>query len=273
VVGALLALAAFVVWIYSDCVYRFVLLETVVTGQCRLRDGWRRWKVAGRRYFAWAMTFACGSFLLVGIIAGVPALLAYRAGWFANPEEHLGLVIGWGILLVLVLIIVVASLAIIDMLGRDFLVPVMAFERVGPVDGWRKLFAIMDNEKLACFLYVLMKTALAMGAGVVFAIVNLMVVLILLIPLGLVGLIGYFIGQAAGFSWDLSAELLIAALGLFVLVAILYLIGFVYVPGLVFFQSYTLEFFASRYGPLGTKLQPLTPPVTPPPVTGDVFPA
>jgi hypothetical protein len=263
---ALLGVAAFLVfllWIYSDCVYRFILLDTVVSGQCHLREGWRRWKAAGRRYFAWAFAFACGSFVLVGTVAGVPALLAYRAGWFDKPEENLGALIGCGILLVLVLIVIVALLAIIDMLGRDFLVPVMAFERVGPVDGWRKLLAMMGAEKLAYAVYVLMKAALAMGAGVVFAIVNLIVVLILLVPLGLLGLTGYFLAKAAGVGWDISAALLLAALGMLLVAGILYVIGFVYAPGLVFFQSYTLEFFAPRYGPLGSRMFAPAPPLTP----------
>jgi len=281
VLGVVLAFAALLLWIYSDCIYRFILLETVVSGECRLREGWRRWKVAGRRYFAWAVAFACGSFLLVGIVAGVPALLAYRAGWFEKPAENLGVLIGGGILLVFALIVVMALLAIVDMLGRDFLVPVMAFERVGPVDGWRRLLAIMGAEKLAYVVYVLMKTALAMGAGVVFAIVNLIVALISLIPLGLLGLTGYFLAKAAGVSLDISGELLLAALGLLVLAGILYVVGFVYAPGLVFFQSYTLEFFAPRYAPLGSRMLaagvPLTPLASPAPpiaplVPGDAFP-
>src|SRR5208282_2180005 len=117
--------------------------------------------------------------------------------------------------------------------------------------------------------YVLMKAALAVGAGVVFAIVNLIVVLILLVPLGLLGLTGYFLGTAAGIGWDISAALLLAALGLLVLAGLLYVVGFVYAPGLVFFQSYTLEFFAPRYGPLGSRMfapaSPLTPTASPAP--------
>ena len=264
VLGMMAVLAVALLWIYSDCVYRFILLDTVVNGQCRLREGWRRWREAGRRYFLWVVAFGFVASLLLGVVAGLPVLLAYRAGWFEKPDENIGVLIGGGILLVLAVMVLVAVLAIIDMLGRDFLVPVMAFEQVGAVDGWRRLLTMMSAEKLAYAGYVLMKIVLAMGGAIVFAIVDLIVFVILLIPLGLLGLAGYLIDKAAGFSWDVSTGLLLGALGLLVVAGILYVIGFVYAPGLVFFQSYTLEFFASRYPLLGSKMFPPSPPIMPP---------
>ena len=126
----------------------------------------------------------------------------------------------------------------------------------------------------------------AMGAAIVFAIVNLIVFLILLIPLVLLGVIGFLIGRGAGVTWDNpSVVLLLAAFALLALAGVLYVVGFVYTPGLVFFQSYTLEFFAPRYGPLGSRLFPSSPPPTlltpptaptppiPPLVPGDAFPS
>jgi hypothetical protein len=264
-VGVALLLAALLLWIYSDCVYRFILLDAVVSGQCRLREGWRRWREAGRRYFLWVVAFGFGAFVLVGVVAGVPVLLAYRAGWFEHPDQNLGVLIGGGILLVLVMILLVAVLAVIDMLGRDFLVPVMAFEEVGAMDGWRRMLAMMSVEKLAYAGYVLMKIVLAMGGAIMFAIINFIVILILLIPLGLLGVIGFLIGRSAGVSWDnSSAVLLLAAFALLALAGLLYVVGFVYAPGLVFFQSYTLEFFAPRYEPLGSKMFPPSTPMMPP---------
>jgi hypothetical protein len=108
-VGVGLVFAGVLLWIYSDCVYRFILLDTLVTGQCRLRDGWRRWRVAGRRYFVWVVSFGFGALLLSGTVVGIPILMAYRTGWFEKPEDNLGALIGWGILLALVLVVLVAG--------------------------------------------------------------------------------------------------------------------------------------------------------------------
>jgi hypothetical protein len=278
ILGAVLALAVIVLWIYSDCVYRFILLDAVVSGRCRLREGWRRWRAAGRRYFLWVIAFGIVESVLVGTVAGIPLLHAYRAGWFEHPDQHLGALVGWGILLALVVIALVAALAIIDMLGRDFLVPVMAFEELGAIEGWERLLAMMGAEKSAYAVYVLMKIVLAMAAGIIFAILDLIVILVLLIPLGLLALAGYLIGSGLGMAWDISTQLLVCGVGLLAIAGILYVVGFVYAPGLVFFQSYTVEFFAPRYGPLGSKMfsvspavPPLTPPI-PPMIPGGAFP-
>jgi hypothetical protein len=278
VVGVVLALAVVVLWIYSDCVYRFILLDAVVSGRCRLREGWRRWRAAGRRYFLWVIGFGLAQFVLVSTVVGIPLLLAYRAGWFEHPDQHLGGLIGWGLLLALLVIALVVMLAIIDMLGRDFLVPVMACEEVGAMDGWERLLAIMGAEKSAYAVYVLMKIVLAMAAGIIFAILDLIVILVLLIPLGLLALAGYLIGSGVGIAWNISTELLLAGVGLLAISGILYIVGFVYAPGLVFFQSYTVEFFAPRYGPLGSKMFPPQTPTPlntlpiPPMVSGGAFP-
>lgn len=264
VMTGVLVLGLMVLWIYSDAVYRFILLDSVLTGQCRLREGWRRWREAGRRYLLWAIGFGFGSLLVLGAVAGVPALLAYSAGWFEKPDDHLWGLIGGGVLLALVVIVLVVMMSVIDLLARDFLVPVMAFEGVGAVEGWHKLLEILRADKAAYTVYVLMKIVLAFGSAIIFTILNILVILVLLIPLVILGMAAFFAGRAAGIPWDASGILLIAGLGLLAIAGILYVMGFVYTPGLVFFQSYTLEFFAPRYGPLRSKMFPASPIVSPP---------
>jgi hypothetical protein len=265
--GVALALILFLLWIYSDCVYRFILLETVITGECKLREGWRRWRIAGRRYLLWTLGFGFSALLLMGVVLGLPLLLAYQAGWFSKAEEHIGGLIGGGLLELLVLLVMIVTMAAIDLLARDFLIPVMAFEDVGAIEGWRRLHGLITQDMLGYTGYALMKVVLATGSAIIFAILNFIVVLIALIPIAVLGVAGYFIGKGANFSWDISAVLLVAAAALLAIAGILFLMGFVYAPGLIFFQSYTVVFFASRYSPLGNRIYPPVPPVPiPPPV-------
>lgn len=287
VVGFVALIGVVLLWIYSDCVFRFVLLDAVMTGQCRLREGWRKWRDNGRDYFVWVLGFGFCSLLLLGIVAGIPIWLAWRAGWLQKGENHLGALIGGGLLLGLVILGLIIALAVVDLFARDFLIPVMALDDVDAVEGWHRLLAIVGAEKGAYALYVIMKIVLAMGAAVAFTIINLIVILVLLIPLGLVALIGYFAGQGLGVNWDnISVDLILAALALLAFAGVLYVVGFVYTPGLVFFQSYTLEFFAARYGPLRMRMfaaapagspppapiMPPTPAIPPPLIPGDAFP-
>lgn len=276
ILGALVILALMLVWIYSDCVYRFILLESVITGKCELREGWRRWRDAGRRYFLWAIAYAFGALAAVCLVIGIPTLLAYRAEWFEKSAQHMAGLIGGVFLLLLVFLALVAVLAVIDLFARDFLVPVMAFENLNAMDGWRRLMSIMAMDKMSFAGYVLMKIVLAMGSAILFTVVNLIVILILLIPLAILGVAGYFVGKEAGIPWDTSTILLVTGLGMLAVAGILYVVGFVYAPGLVFFESYSLEFFAARYEPLAKSMFPPAPPVPPvlasgPP--GEPFPA
>lgn len=286
--GVVALVAVVLLWVYSDCVFRFILLDAVITGQCRLRDGWKKWRDHGRDYFVWVLAFGFCSLLLVGIVAGIPIWLAWRAGWLQKGEDHLGALIGGGLLLGLVILLLIVALAVVDLFARDFLIPVMALEDVDAVEGWNRLLAMLGMDKGAYALYVIMKVVLAMGAAIAFTIINLIVILVLLIPLGIVALIGYLAGQGLGVNWDnISVELILVALALLAFAGLMYVVGLLYTPGLVFFESFTLEFFAARYGPLHARMFPAPPtgaapiapptlaqgPIIPPLLPGDAFPA
>jgi len=283
----LTVLAVALLWIYSACVYRFLLFDAVLTGECKLIAGWRKWRDRGREYFLWVLAFAVSGLTILGIVGGIPLLLAWRAGWLQKSEEHIGGLLGWGLLVAFVVVVLILLMAVIDLFARDFLIPVMALEDVDAVEGWRRLLAIMGQDKGSYALYVLMKIVLAVGSAIAFTIVNLIVIFVSLIPLGLLALVGYLIGEAAHVPWgNISVILILIALGLLALAAILYLVGLVYAPALVFFQSYALEFFAARYETLRTRMAPPTPavptppgapipswPQMPPTLPGDAFPA
>jgi hypothetical protein len=284
----LIVLALVLLWVYSACIYRFMLLDAVLTGECRLVDGWRKWRQAGREYFLWVLVLGFTALFLLGIVAGIPLLLAWRAGWLQHVEDHVAGLLGWIFLLGLLVVVLIGLFALIDLFSRDFLIPVMALENVDALDGWRRLLEIMRLDKLPYVGYVLMRIVLAVGSAIAFAVVNILIFLILLIPLGILGGGGFLLGQAMGVDWsNISVILLLAGFGLLLFAAILYVIAFVYSPGLVFFQSYALEFFASRFPPLATKMfrpapagparPPLAPPSgtaspIPPIVPGDAFP-
>jgi hypothetical protein len=261
--GAAVLGALFLLWIYADCVFRFILFDAVLSDRCQLREGWRRWRSRGRRYFLWAIVFIHVAVFLLLVVAGLPIYLAWRAGWFNKPDQHFGVLLVGGLLLFLVVLALFVALAVIDLLARDFLVPVMALENLNVLEGWRRLGPMLRAEKGAFAGYVLMKIVLAVGSAILFSIVNLLALLVLLIPLGLIGVLLFFLAKAAGLTWTLSTILLVAALGLLALAAMLYVIGFLYAPGLVFFQSYTLHFFGARYTALAARMFPA--PESPPP--------
>jgi hypothetical protein len=177
-----------------------------------------------------------------------------------NPAEHFGELLGGGILLFLVVVIYFLIAAVISLFAKDFLIPIMALEGRGVFDGWRRLLPMLGAEKGAYAGYVVMKIVLAVGSALLFGIINVFAILFLMIPLGIVGVIVYFIAHGLALSWGTLTFGAVVILAVAALGAVLGTIAFIYSPGLVFFQSYTLHFLGSRYPTLGTLLYLLPPP-------------
>ena len=89
--------------------------------------------------------------------------------------------------------------------------------------------------------------------------------IILLIPLGITALIIFFGGKAIGLILSVATISILVALGGGILAGFIYLIALINTPPMVFFQSYVLHFFGSRYPALGAIVFPPPPEAPPPP--------
>ena len=65
---------------------------------------------------------------------------------------------------------------------KDFVVPQMALEGIGAMEGWRRLWPMIQAEKGGYAGYVGMKIVLAIGAGIVIGIVSVILALVVAIP-------------------------------------------------------------------------------------------
>jgi hypothetical protein len=165
-------------------------------------------------------------------------------------------------LLLCVFLAYVVVTAIAGLFAKDFCVPVMALEKVGVLDAWRRLLPMLGAEKLAFTGFVLMKIVLAVGAAIIFGIATLLALIAVAIPLVIAGAVLFFVAKAAGLAWSLATISIAAILGGIVLAGIIYLIALVSTPAMVFFQSYVLHFFGARYPTLGAIV--FAPPEAPP---------
>jgi hypothetical protein len=262
-------LALLVVFVYISSVMRFILFDSIIAKECRIRKGWAGRKLEGMRLFVWHIWLMVVS--IGGCIAliGVPVACAWGLGWFEHPRDHLlGLVFG-GCLLLMLFVALVVILALIHVMTKDFVVPQMALEQIGAVEGWRRLWMWMKAEKGGYGGYIGMKIVLAIGAGIVLGIVTVIVVVITLIPIGGVGAIAVIGAMAAGLKWSFFTIALAVVAGIVLFGIIMFAASFISVPAIVFFPAYSIYFFAPRYPPLAGLLWPpgapsVTPPVTPP---------
>ena len=260
-------LVLMVLFLYVNSVMRFVLFDSVVAKECRIRESWSRRQGPGRRYFFWQiLLFLCW---IVGftILIGIPAAFGFLVGWLRNPKEHMIPLILGGMALFFVLILFVVAQLIVHVMTKDFVVPQMALEEISAIEGWRRLLPQIRAEKGGYALYIIMKIVMAIGAAIVIGVVSAIVMLLFLIPAGGLGAVAVIAGMAAGLTWNLYTITLAVVLGSLVILLLLYAISLISVPAVVFFPAYAIYFFASRYPALDALLHPAPPPpvFSPPP--------
>jgi len=167
----------------------------------------------------------------------------------------LALVLG-GIVVFFLIVIFFVTAAVVHVLTKDFVVPQMALEGIGAMEGWRRLWPMMQGEKGGYAVYVLMKIVLAIGAGIVIGVVSLIMGLIVAIPTVGLAIVAVLTGKSAGLTWNVATITVAVVVGCVLLAAFLYLLALIAVPVTVFFPAYSIYFFAARYRALSLVVYP-----------------
>lgn len=257
-----IAIILFFIFLYISSVFRFILFDSVLRKRCSISEGWQRWHRVGRKYFLWKIVFLIAQFLFLGVLIGVPLAVAAALGWFHDLQQHIARTI-LGALLLFGLILVFALLAgAVQILAKDFLVPVMALEEVDFADGWSRLLSLIRPEPGRFAVYLLLKFVLAIAAAILFGILAIIPIVILVAP----AVVAVIAAHAAGMAWDVATVSLTVIIGSVLLVFLIYVIALVNVPATVFFPAFSIYFFAARYPRLDVLLNPPPPAPQLPPV-------
>jgi hypothetical protein len=261
VAGVLCALVVGVILLYISSVFRFILFDSVLKKHCSISQGWQRWHRAGRRYFLWMIVFVIAQGLFMGVLIAVPLVIARAMGWFRNVGQQGGRVVLAVIFLAGLFLIFVLAVTIVQMVAKDFLVPVMALEDLDFADGWSRVLAMIRREPGSYALYLLLKMVLAIVAAFVFTILAFFPAFLITVPFVATVLAAH----AAGMGWNVVTVSLAIIGGSVLLVVLVYLVALICVPATVFFPAFALHFFAARYPKLDALLNPLPPAPEPPP--------
>jgi hypothetical protein len=264
VVGIFAAIVLAFVFLYINSVFRFILFDSVLRRQCSIGEGWQKWRRAGGRFFLWQIVFLIATWLSLAVLVGLPLALAFAAGWTTNLREHIGRLIVGGLLLVGLFVVFALAAAVVQVLAKDFLVPIMALEDLDFADGWHRLLAMIRQEKGRYAVYLLLKLVLSIAAGILFTIIAIIPALFVFVPAA----VAVVAGHAAGLGWSVTTISLAIIFGTLLLLLLIYLIALVCVPATVFFPAYAMYFLASRYPNLDMLLNPAPTPPAPdlPPV-------
>lgn len=249
------------VFLYISSVSRFMLFESVLRRHCELGESWERWQGQGLRFFGWQLALSAIS-LAVAAMLFLPLLIPVLAVLRTHREPDMTLLIAFVPMISAFLLFGLVML-LIQVLAKDFVIPLMAVDDVGVMEGWRRFFGMMKSDPLAYAGYLGMKVVLAIAAAITFGILVAIVVVLTMIPVTIVGLVALILVKAAGMGWNAFTVTALIVAGVLLLVALLYLVGVVCVPVAVFFPAYAIYFFAERYPALQLQLRP-APPTAPP---------
>jgi hypothetical protein len=257
-----LIVAGFVLGIllmYISSVMRFILFDSVLAKECHIREGWSRRQGAGWSYFVWKILYALVTFGVLTVLIGIPLGFAFAVGWLSDPKQHLVPLVLGGVALFFAVLIFIIAMSVIYVLTKDFVVPQMALEHIGAMEGWGRLWPMIKAEKSGYAGYVGMKIVLALGAAIVLGIVGFIIALIILIPAAGVAVAAVLGGKAAGLAWTAGTVTLAVVAGSVLLAFFLFVTAMISVPAIVFFPAYSIYFFAGRYPALGSVVYPAPP--------------
>jgi len=144
----------------------------------------------------------------------------------------------------------------VQVLTKDFVIPMMALDNLTVSEAWNRLRSMIDPEKGSYAVYIGMKILLALGAALITGIVTIVVLLVLLIPIGGVGVIGILGGRAAGLTWNPVTIAIVIVAAAIVLLVLFLISALISVPVIVFLPAYSIYFFAERYPPLHALMYP-----------------
>jgi hypothetical protein len=262
-IGAVFLAAFMVVWMYVSSVFRFILFDSVLTGHCDIKQGWRRWQAGGASYFLWKLCFSVVMIAIIVAAVLTPILLAAQAGIFRNAREHILLLVLGGAGLALLTVLLIVAGALVALFAKDFVIPVMALDDVRVLEGWRRFLPMLGEQKKSFAGYVLMKIVLAVGCAIIFGILTIAALLLLLVPLGIGGFAIYMIARAYSIGWNFYTMIGVMAAATALVFLLFYVVSFISTPAMIFFQSYINHFLGSRYPRLGARVFVEPPPPAP----------
>jgi len=249
---------------YISSVMRFVLFDSVLTRQCRIRAGWFHRQEQGWNYFLWQIGFGFFAFAGIVLLLGLPAAFAFGMGWFNPPRAHIPQLAVAGVFVLVLLVVYAIAIAIVHVLTKDFVVPQMALENIGAVEGWRRLWPLLQAEQKDYIVYILMKIVLSIAAAILIGVVTLILGLIIAIPVIGVVVAAVIAAKTAGFTWNALTITAAVVAGCVLFLLFFYLVSLISVPALVFFPAYSIYFFAGRYRALNLALYPSAATNSPP---------
>ena len=258
---------------YLFCRFRFILFDSVVTGQPAVGRGWGQYASQANRYFGFWLVYRLVNWAVIVLIIGMPLWRAYKSGLFSGDNS---LPAFFAVIASIALGALAAGIifAVVSTLMKDFVMPVLALDDLPLGEAWSAVWRVVASEPGAWAAYMLLKLVCAVGTAIVLAIAFVVAMLpaaiVIGIPVGLLFALGLLAFKTVGATLGIIICCIAALLGA---AGFLCLFMFLTAPVSVFFASYAFYFFGGRYPKLAALLWPQPIPPAPQSQPANALPA
>jgi hypothetical protein len=221
---ALLALG----FMFVGSVMEFIFVESLRREAVTIRRYWiERWR-QGLRLFGFRVVLTVITLGLIGgILVAVLSPIVFGDGGFS-----------FGLLLAAIPVFVVVSIlsGLINGFTTMFVVPVMLGEERNVLSAWRRFWPTLSGQWKQYVVYAVMGFILQLAGGILAGIASLLGIIVIAIPLGIVGLVGFGVLSVI----EVVGWVIIGIAAVLFVFAVIVLVLFISVPVQTFLRYYAL---------------------------------
>ena len=214
-------------------VMEFVFVESLRSDAVHVRRYFRQYFGSGLRLFGFRIILGLVTLAVVAVPLAV-VLLPIVGG--ATPG--VGAVLGAVLVVVPVVLAVAVVAGLVYGFTTEFVVPVMLLDDCGVLAGWRRFWPTLRSQWAQYAVYVVVEFLLSVVVGIAVTLVDLVVLLVLGIPFGILAGIVLLVGGFGTFS--VLEAVALAVIGIAYAVLALLAILLVQVPVKTYFRYYAL---------------------------------
>ena len=230
IIGAILGSIVLLVIIFAvvGSIMEFIFVDSLRNERVRIRHYWgQQWR-RGLRLFGFRVVLGIVTFGIIGLLGVVVlAPVVFDQGEFSLGLLFLAIPLG--------ILLMIAS-GLINGFTTMFIVPIMMLEDRGVLSGWRRFWTTFTGQWKQYGAYALVAFVLQIAGGIAAGIATLIGALVIAIPFGIIGVLGFGllqISQIAGWA-------VIALVAIFLVLGLIVLTLFVSVPVQTFIRYYAL---------------------------------